>query len=201
MAQPRRPYYVSFRHDPIPTRVDHSRSSPGPSTGTADRAGYTIARLAGRGGLTFAWDVGGARADRQVPLFARSVNVYFYLTDFVVAISADYTEGSCAYNATRRHEYEAHLYQPIRIFHSYRDPMITRLNGIAMPTQDAPRWVLPQAVATTQNALEQQVLAEVLAVRQALATALHADRDLQDDRTHYRSVYRQCPAAEWSRRP
>jgi hypothetical protein len=181
----------------VPTAVDHSQSSPGPSTSGADRAGFTRVRQRAR--VSFAWDNGPARADGMVPFFCRSANVFFWLDDFAVAISSDYPAGSCAYNVTRRHEFESHLYRPIKIFHSYRDRVIARLNAIVLPTQRAPTWVAPHGIAALQQALEQQVVQAVGAVRQELLQALRRDRDAEDSAASYRLVHNQCSAAEWAR--
>jgi hypothetical protein len=201
MLELKKPYYVSFLHDPIPRGVDHSKSSPGPGSGRGDRAGYTHIRLSGDGALTFAWEDGPARSDGRTPLYAQSVNVYFHLTDFVVAISSDYTTASCAYNATRRHEFEAHLYRPIRIFHTYRDVMVSRLNTIAIPTRESPRWIRPAEAGAIQKSLEEAVREAVLAVRRNLVAALITDRNTQDDSSHYRVVYDQCSPADWAGKP
>jgi hypothetical protein len=40
MADPKKPYYVSFAADRIPASVDHSKSNPGPTSGSV-RAGHT----------------------------------------------------------------------------------------------------------------------------------------------------------------
>jgi hypothetical protein len=135
----------------------------------------------------------------MVPFYYRSINVRFSLSDFVVAVSSDYPHGSCAYNATKRHEYEAHLYRPIRIFLGYRDTLIAALNGIAMPTESAPRWVQPAGVAALRAGLEQQVNEAVYLVYQNLRMALHTARATEDAPEHYRLVYNQCSPAEWLR--
>ena len=113
MTVARKPYYVSFIHDEIPRTIDHTRSQPGPPGGGSDRAGYTSVTSKAR--LVIAWDTGASGNDRLVPIFARSVNVYFLLTDFLIAISSDYARRSCAYRVTLQHELEAHIYDPIRI--------------------------------------------------------------------------------------
>jgi hypothetical protein len=141
---------------------------------------------------------GPARADGLVPFYFQSINVRFTLTDFIVAISSDFAEGSCAFNATRRHEFESHLYRPIRIFHRFRDTLIERLNNVIVPTETNPRWVRPVEVEGVREALEDQVKAAVHEVYQNLRLALRADRDSEDDAAHYRLVHGQCTAREWS---
>ena len=105
MTEPRPPFYVSFSHDRVPQAVDHSRANPGPPGGAANRAGHTSIRPKGR--LSFAWDQSPVGPDGRIPIFAQSINVYFWLTDFAVAISSDFTERSCAYQTTLRHEFQA----------------------------------------------------------------------------------------------
>ncbi len=196
MARAREPYYVSFVHDRIPQHIDHSRVRPGPPGGAANRAGYTSVTSKAR--LTFAWDTGPARADGHVALFARSVNVYFRLTDFLVAITSDYAVGSCAYRATRRHELQAHIYDPIRIFHSYRDVLVQRLNHIAFPTQRAPLLVSPDQAQQRQTELEHRIVAVIGQTRQELARDLRQARDRHDSPASYRLVHQQCTAAQWA---
>jgi hypothetical protein len=135
----------------------------------------------------------------MVPFYYQSINVLFSLDDFVVKISSDYPVNSCAYNVTHRHEFDAHLYRPIRIFLRYRDVVIASLNGITVPTESNPRWVRPAEVAALRDNLEQQVKEAVSNVYQNLRLALRTARDAEDDPTHYRLVYEQCSAAEWSR--
>lgn len=196
MATATAPYYVSFTHDAIPQRVDHSRARPGPAGGTANLAGYTSVTSKAR--LVFAWDTSPARADGRIPFFARSVNVYFRMTDFVVAISSNYTAASCAYRVTRRHEFDAHIYDPIRIFHSYRDILVRRLNAVAVPTRSRPQVVAPNQVEARQGEIEQRVVTVIGRTRQELARELRQARDRHDAAGSYRLVYRQCTAAEWA---
>ena len=197
MAVPSEPYYVSFQTDRVPATVDHTRSSPGPSSSGVDRAGYTSVRQRAR--VTFAWDNGPARADGLVPFYAMSVNVFFWLDDFLVSVSSDYPEGSCAYDATRRHEFQSHIARPMRIFHGFRDILIVRLSAIQIPTQRSPSWVRLPGVETLKQSLEQQVIQTVGAVKQQLVQALRSDRTAQDSASSYRVVYDQCPAEEWAR--
>jgi hypothetical protein len=198
MAEPRRPYYVSFTIERIPTTVDHSQSNPGGAASGAERAGHTSVRLSPSGGPQLVPYTGSARADGMVPFYYRSINVRFTLSDFAVAISSDYAVGSCAYEATRRHEYEAHLYRPIRIFWLYRDTLIADLNRIVVPTEAAPQWVRPAEVAALRANLEQQINEAVYNAYQNLLSALRTARDIDDNAEHYRLVYRQCTPAEWA---
>lgn len=196
MADVRQPYYVSFTHDRIRHRVDHSRSQPGPPDGSANRGGFTRVRSKAR--LEFVWEQGPIGADGQVPVFAMSVNVRFRLTDFLVAISSDFAVGSCAYRVTRRHEFDAHIRDPIRIFHSYRDILVRRLSVIAIPTEQTPVRVASDQVDARQEAWERPVVAVIRQTRGELAHALRQARDRHDSAASYRLVYRQCTDAEWA---
>lgn len=199
MAEAKKPFYVSFTHDRIPQRVDHSRSQPGPAraNGPANRAGHTTSSNPAR--LTFAWDDGPAGANGQFPIFAQSVNVYFRLTDFVIAITSDFAARSCAYQATLRHELQAHIYDPIHIFHSYRDILIRQLNTIAVPTRDAPLRVASAAEAATRQAdIERQIFNIVSQTRRELTRDLQQASARHDGPASYRLVYNQCTDAQWA---
>jgi hypothetical protein len=163
----------------------------------ADRAGYTSVKQRAR--VTFVWDNGPARNDGMVPFFARSVNVFFWLDDFIVAVSSDYPAGSCVFNATRRHEFESHIRRPMQIFHSYREILITRLNAIPLPTEQMPLWLQPQTIAIRQQQLESQVAQAVGLIKQQLVLALRVDRDAQDSARSYQLVYDMCSPEEWAR--
>jgi len=79
-AEPKKPFYVSFTHDAISIKVDHSRPYPGPPGGPADRAGYT--NVTSKPRFTIAWDNAPLGRDGRLPIFARSANVCFRLTDY-----------------------------------------------------------------------------------------------------------------------
>ncbi len=195
MSVPRPPYYVSFSHDRIPQTIDQSRAHPDPRNPSA--VGHTTARPKGR--LSFAWDQLPIGADGRIPIFAQSINVFFWLTDFVVAISSDFTERSCAYQATRQHEFEAHIYAPIRIFYPYRDVLIAGLNAIPAPTRAAPfRAATALEAENRKSQIETQVTGVVRQVRFALDRDLTAARVTADDARHYRLVYRKCTDEEWA---
>ena len=196
MADAKRPFYVSFTHDRIPQRVDHSRSHPGPPGRRANRAGYTS--VTSRARLTVAWDAGPMGTDGRVPIFALSVNVYFRLTDFLIAISSDFAVRSCAYRATHRHELEAHIYDPIRIFHSYRDVLIRRLNVLPVPTREAPLRIASSQVASKQAEVEGRIVGAIGQTRRELVRDLKQARDRHDSPASYRLVYRQCTDAQWA---
>jgi hypothetical protein len=126
------------------------------------------------------------------------VNVYFRLTDFVVAISSGFALRSCAYEATRRHEFEAHLYDPIRIFHSYREVLIQRLNAVSVPTREAPLHVPSSQVQARQEEVERRVVAVIGQTRRELARDLSEARDRQDSPESYRLAHNQCTDAQWA---
>jgi len=195
MAEAKKPFYISFTHDRIPQQVDHSRSSPGPTGRSANLAGYTSIKSKAR--LTIAWDDGSTGADGRVPIFARSVNIYFWLTDFLIAISSNFAAHSCAYQATHRHEQEAHIYDPIRIFHSFRDILIRRINVIAVPTREVPLRVASSQIESRQEEVERQIIHAISLTRRELLRDLQQARVRHDNAASYRLVYNQCTDAQW----
>jgi hypothetical protein len=195
MADPIPPYFVLFAADRIPTQIDHTQANPGGE----NTGGHTSVLFDGRGALTFVSDTSDPRPDGTVAFFFRSVNVIFRLTDFAVAVSSDYPVGSCAYDATLRHEINAHVRGPIGIMYGFRDPLIARLNTVHVPTRAAPQRVPQADVARIQSAWQQQVFNIVGAFRRDVSRALAADRTRQDSRASYQRVYDQCPAVEWRR--
>src|SRR4051794_20343672 len=131
MASPNPPYFVHFSVDPASSAtIDHSQSAPG---GAAHRAGRTSIDFRGKGGLTWQPETGTPRADGIVPFWFRSVNVYFRLTDYIVRITSDYAAGTCAYDATMRHEVDEHIVKPTRIMYGFRDQVVTALNAVRLP--------------------------------------------------------------------
>jgi hypothetical protein len=196
MPQPKKPFYISFTHDNIPQRVDHSRSQLGPSGATANRAGHTT--IQSRARLTAAWDDGPTGVDGRVPIFARSINVYFQLADFLIAISSDFAVQSCAYRETRRHELEAHVYDPIRIFYSYRDVLVLRLNAIVVPTKEAPLRVASGEMAARKAEVEGLIVNTIGQTRRELLRDLQQASDRHDSADSYRLVYNHCTDAQWA---
>jgi len=145
-----------------------------------------------------AWDDGPVGADGRFPIFAQSVNVYFRLTDFLLAITSDFVARSCAYQVTLRHELEAHIYDPIYIFHSYRDVLIQRLNAIVVPTREAPLRVASSSEAASRQAdVERQVVNVIGQTRRELVRDLQQARDRHDSPASYRLVYNQCTDSQW----
>lgn len=197
MANPNPPYYVSFSADPAASAtIDHSQAAPG---GGSHRAGHTSIHFRGRGGLTWQPETGRPRADGMVPFYFRSVNVYFRLTDYVVRITSDYAAGSCAYNATMRHEVGEHIVNPIRIMYGFRDQVVTALNAVRLPTQNAPQWIRPGQVAAVESGYIQQVGRVIQDYRNRVSAALRRAQATSDSHASYQSVYRQCPVEEWNR--
>ena len=197
MAEPKKPFYVSFQTSWIPGSVDHTRSNPGPSTTGVNRAGYTSLKQRAR--VTFAWDNGQRRKDGMMPFFARSVNVFFWLDDFIVAVSSDYPAGSCVFNATRRHEVESHIYRPIKIFNSYRETLVTQLNAIQVPTEQTPFWLQSPVIPSKQAQLQSKVAQVVGSVKLQLVHTLRTDRESQDSPQSYQVVYNTCSPEDWAR--
>jgi hypothetical protein len=197
MPHPDQPYFVHFSADPASSaRVDHSQAAPG---GGAHRAGFTSIHFRGRGALTWQPETGAVRADGQVPFFFRSVNVYFRLTDYVVSISSDYPAGSCAFNATMRHELDEHIVNPTRVMYGFRDQVVAALNAVTLPTRHAPRWLHPNQVDAVEAEYIRRVGAVVQDYRNRVSAALRRAQAASDSPASYQAVYRQCPVAEWTR--
>ena len=197
MPSPNPPYFVHFSADPVSSAtIDHSQAAPG---GVAHRAGHTSINFRGQGGLTWQPETGRPRTDGLVPFSFRSVNVYFRLTDYVVRITSDYAAGSCAYNATLRHELDEHITNPTRIMYGFRDEVVAALNGLPLPTQNMPRWLRPNFVDQTEADLIRQVGRIVQDYRQRVSAALRRAQAASDSPASYQMVYRQCPVEEWSR--
>jgi hypothetical protein len=192
MSTLKRPFYVTFIADHPDAPIDHTRRQPGPDDGV-ERAGYTIVSLPGRGALQALWGRGPGNT-----VYARGINIRFRLTDYIIRISSDLHVGRCAYEATMRHEREAHILDAIRIFHSYRARMVDELNAIDIPTERDPWPVTVRATAAgTEATVMAQVVAAVGHVRNALSQHLDRARLQHDSAASYRIVYRQCTAAEW----
>lgn len=197
MTNPIPPYFVHFSADPVSSAtIDHSQAAPG---GAAHRAGHTSIALRGRGGLTWQPETGPVRADGLVPFSFRSVNVYFRLTDYVVGITSDYPAGSCAYNATMRHELNEHIVNPIRIMYGFRDRVVTALNAVRLPTAIAPQWVPPNQVSAVENGHIRRVGQVIQSYRNQILAALRTAQAASDSPASYRGVFRQCPIEEWNR--
>src|SRR5579863_62016 len=195
MAEPKPPFYVSFSQDRIPTTVDHSRANPGPPG--ASRAGHTTAKPNAR--LTLNWDNGPTGADGRFPFFAQSINIFFRLEDFLVEISSNFSDASCAYKTTLRHELQAHIYEPLRIFYSYRDILIQRLNAVFVPTKTAPlRAASDVEAGQRQEAVNRQIRDVVRDVRAALIRDLEDARRRADAPNAYQLVYGQCTYEQWA---
>jgi len=195
-AAPTALYVVTFNHADVPSAPDHSTASPGgPSTSGADRAGYTKAIF--KKHVEIEWDNGPARADGMVPFFCRTVTVVFTLDPITVAVSSDYPVGSCPYRVTLKHEIEDHAKAYIKIFLSYKDILVIKLNAITFPTERAPRWMKPKEIPALQATLGKQVEETVKAVASSLVADMDKDRRAKDSPEAYAAIYRQCPAADW----
>jgi hypothetical protein len=197
MANPNPPYFVHFSADAAASaQIDHSRSAPG---GLSHGAGHTSINFRGRGGLTWQSEQGTPRADGLSPFSFRSVNVYFRLTDFVVQISSDYAERSCAYTATMRHEVNEHIINPTRVMFGFRDAVVNALNVIALPTVTAPRWIRLDQAELIEGQYIQRVGRVVQDFRTRVSAALRQAQAASDSPANYGAVYRQCPIEEWNR--
>jgi hypothetical protein len=147
--------------------------------------------------LRLAWDSGPPGPDGRVPVFLQSANVYFRLTDFLIAISADFAARACAYQATLRHELDRHVYEPIHIFHSYREVLIRRLNAIAAPTASAPLRVVFSDLDAARARTERPIVAAVGLTKRELTRQLQLARDQADSPASYQLVYGQCTEEQW----
>ena len=107
--------------------------------------------------------------------------------------------GVNAYRAAREGEpvIEDHAESYVKIFHSYRDIMISRLNAITFPTKDSPRWVNQTEIDGLQEGLAKQVQLAIVSVSKSLVADLEADRLAKDSPEAYEALYRQCSAADW----
>jgi hypothetical protein len=198
MAHPSPPYFVHFLADPASSaRLDHSQAAPG---GSSHLAGHTSIQFSGKGALTWQPESGRPRPDGTVPFFFRSVNVFFRLTDYIVQITSAYGVGSCAYNATREHELAEHILNPTRIMYGFRDQVIQALNTIRLPTQTAPRWLLPNQAQAVEAEYIRQVGHIIKHFRSRISAALGQAQAASDSPERYQVVYRQCPVEEWNQR-
>lgn len=191
------PYFVHFSHAPPPRSPNHSDSSPGPSGGRSDRAGYTHVRNEPR--MTVAWDSGSpstVSGTTLIPLYVRSANIYFRLEPVEIFVSADYPVGSCPYRVTLSHEYE-HARAFIRIFRQHRETLVRRVNEIPLPTEDAPRLVPASQVQTMQDRIMAPVAEAIRDVRAIIGKEMRKDRNKRDAPSAYRRVYRQCRPEQW----
>jgi hypothetical protein len=197
MPNPNPPYFVRFSADPVSSAtIDHSQAAPG---GDARRAGHTSISFRGKGGLTWQPETGAPRADGLVPFYFSSVNVYFRLTDYIVAITSDYPAGSCTYNATMRHEVDEHIVNPTRIMYGFRDPLVTALNAVPVPTRIAPQWVHPNQVSAVEKGHIGKVGRVIQLYRDRVSAALRTAKAASDSPASDQLVHKQCPIEEWNR--
>jgi hypothetical protein len=195
LGQVREPYFVHFSHEAPPQSPDHSDPNPGPPG--ANRAGYTRVRLKPR--MTVAWETGqsvNTEEGSQVPLYVQSANIFFQLHSIQVSISSTYEAGSCPYRVTRDHEYE-HVHAFLRIFREHRETMVQRVNGIPLPTEEAPRLVPENQVGAEQNRTMEPVVRAIREVQETIRATMEADRRARDAPSAYERVYRQCSSEEW----
>src|SRR5580698_6096848 len=189
MANPNPPYFVQFSADPQSSaKIDRSQAEPG----GPGRAGHTSIRFPTPGSLVPRSEVGSARSDGKVPFFFRSVNIHFRLTDYVVGISSDYAVGSCAFNATRQHEFDEHILNPTRILYRLRDPLILGLNSIRLPTQSAPRFIAPSQAKQAEDELLTPVRRLVDSFHQRIRTTMKNAQIASDSPERYQLVHQQC---------
>jgi hypothetical protein len=194
-ATPAAPFYISFQNASPPASPNHSLSSPGTGREMVNRAGFTSVRLTKQ--MTIMWEDGPVREDGKLPFFTRSVNIYFGLDPIEVFVSADYTEGSCPYNATLQHE-ESHVRAFLRIFHSYRQILIQRLSSIVVPIESAPHWLIPAEIGSFQTSIQNSIAEVIKNTASELKAEMEADRNTKDSPSSYSVVYAKCPVSQWN---
>ena len=185
--KPKKPFYVSFIHDRIPFQVDHSKLNPGPNNSSASRAGYTSIKSKPR--LKIQWENIYASNGKPIAIYLKSVVIFFHLYDFLIAVSSGYPKESCPYKVTLRHELDAHIYDPIRIFHSYRNILIKRLNAISVPTKSIPLSINIQAskkeIKAKEEKIDKLIFNIVLKTKKEIAIKLIRARNHHDSNVSY----------------
>jgi hypothetical protein len=187
-------FYVNFQNTTPPNAPDHTQQHPGPGGAAAHRAGFTRVHLGKR--MNIAWDIGPAQSDGRIPLFAKSVNIFYRLDPIEVHVSSDYATNSCPYRVTLEHE-RSHVRDFLRIFHSGREPLVSMLEQVAVPTEDVPRFVDSSDVEAVQDEIGEQLRQVILSHSSALVAQMEADRNAKDAPTAYAAVYARCPPNEW----
>ncbi len=195
MSADKHPYVVTFSHDRKLPKIDHSKQQPGPKGKQANRAGFT--RIRAKPDMNIVWIKGAKGPDGKVPIHAEAVNVDFRLTDYMIAITSDYKAGRCAYRATRRHEIDAHIKDPIRIFYRYRKTLVARLSLVKIPTAKNPERVHPDLVDDRQEVWAGWIKRMVLRTHNDIVDRLKRARDHHDSDENYRAVYAKCTPEEW----
>lgn len=197
MSDDGHPYIVTFTHDRKLPKIDHSKEKPGPPGKRANRAGYTSVHVKPEQ-LRIVWADKPAGQDGRVPIYATAVYVNFRLTDYMIAITSDYKAGRCAYRATRRHEIDAHIKDPIRIFHRHRKTLVARLALIKIPTQKNPQRVHPDDVDKKEEEWAERIIRMIKRTHRDIVDHMERARDRHDSDENYRAVYRKCTPKEWS---
>ena len=200
MSDDRHPYIVTFTHDRKLPTIDHSKEKPGPEGKPANRAGYTSVHVKPEQ-LRIDWVNEPKGADGRVAIYASAVHVNVRLTDYMIAITSNYKAGRCAYRATRRHEIDAHIKDPIRIFYRYRKTLVARLSLVKIPTTKNPERVHPDLVDDRQEVWAGWIKRMVQRTHNDIVDRLKRARDHHDSDENYRAVYAQCTPEEWRTGP
>lgn len=187
-------FYVSFQNLAPPSVPDHSQANPGLNTTGANRAGYTRFNLQKR--MSIVWDNGPVDSNGRIPLYVKSVNIFYRLDPIKVFVSSDYNEGSCPYRVTLAHE-RSHVEAFLRIFYAGRVSLLDRLNRTAIPTRANPTLTDSANIQTIQDTIGERMRQLIVLHSGELKAHMKADQASKDSPTEYRAVYAQCSSTEW----
>jgi hypothetical protein len=155
MPDPNPPYHPHFSARPASSAaIDRAQAAIG---GAAPRAGHTSIDLRAKGALTWQTGTGRSRADGLVPFYFYSVNVYFRLTVYVVRSTLYQAAEPYADDAPMRHKVDEHIINPLRMMYGFRDQVVTALNAVRLPTEDAPQWLRPNQVGAMESGYVRRV--------------------------------------------
>jgi hypothetical protein len=146
--------------------------------------------------MSIVWDNGPVDSSGRVPLYVRSVNIFYRLDPVEIFVSSNYNVGSCPYRLTLTHE-QSHVQAFLRIFHAGQAPLLQQLNGAVIPTQASPTLVNSADIETTQDSIGERMRQLIVLHSGELVAEMEADRANKDAPAAYRAVYAQCPSTEW----
>ncbi len=187
--------HAAFANADPPASPNHSVANPGPTAEGTDRAGYTRVVFGKR--MTVAWDSGPMEQGGVVPLFVRSVNIFYTLDPIEVYVSSNYPNNSCPYRVTLAHE-QGHVSAFLRIFHEARVSLVAALEAVDVPTISSPARLPPSDVEARQDAVGELLRQVVLVHSRGVTQRMNADRARRDSAAAYEAEYRRCPPEQWS---